>query len=218
MKNYFKKLQIEWDWKNILQYFLQGLIILAPITITIWAVLSLFTFIDNILPNLFHYILPDTFPLDESGNLIKIPGLGFILVVVVVMMVGFVSTSFIVSKLVDFLGHLLENTPGIKFIYSPVKEFLEAFAGDKRKFDRPVLVNVDGDDIWRIGFMTQEQCSNLGMADHAAVYVPHSYAISGVVYLVPHNKIKFADDISSADAMKFVVSGGVTEVEVKNHE
>jgi uncharacterized membrane protein len=218
MKNYFKKLQIEWDWKNILQYFLQGLIILAPITITIWAVLSLFTFIDNILPNLFHYIFPDTFALDESGNLIKIPGLGFVLVVVVVMMVGFVSTSFIVSKLVDFLGHLLENTPGIKFIYSPVKEFLEAFAGNKRKFDKPVLVNVDGDDIWRIGFMTQEECSNLGMAEHAAVYVPHSYAISGIVYIVPHTKIKFASDISSADAMKFVVSGGVTEVETKTHE
>ena len=209
-----KNLQPPFDWKKILQYFLQGLIILAPITITLWAVLSLFSYIDNILPNLFHSMFPGTFNLDENGNLRKIPGLGFIVVVVIVVMVGFVSSSYVVGKIVDFLGHLLERTPGIKFIYSSIKDFVEAFAGNKKKFDKPVLVNVDGEDVWRMGFMTQAECSRLGLREHCAVYVPHSYAISGIVYIVPRHKIRLMDNVSSTDAMKFAVSGGVAEVTV----
>ncbi len=208
----FNKIKEGFDWKKVLQYFLQGLIILAPITITLWAVLSLFSYIDNILPNFFHSLFPDTFDLDEGGNLRKVPGLGFVVVVLLVIIVGYISSSFIVGKMVDFFGHILERTPGIKFIYSSVKDFMEAFAGNKRKFDKPVLVNVDGDDVWRMGFMTQTECARLGLADHSAVYVPHSYAISGIVYIVPHTKIKLLDHFSSGDAMKFAVSGGVAEV------
>ena len=73
-------------------------------------------------------------------------------------------------------------------------------------------MNVDGDDVWRMGFMTQLECSRLGLADHSAVYVPHSYAISGIVYIVPLHKIKLMDQVTSADAMKFAVSGGVAEL------
>ena len=215
MKQFYKKIKAPWDWKKLLQYFLQGLIILAPITITLWAVLSLFGYIDNLLPNLFHDLFPSTFDLDEAGNPRKVRGLGFIVVVLIVVLVGYVSSSYLVGKLVDFLGHILERTPGIKFIYSSIKDFVEAFAGDKRKFDKPVIVNVDGPDVWRMGFMTQAECSRLGLPGHAAVYVPHSYAISGIVYLVPREKIRLLEEVSPGDAMKFTVSGGVTEVEAK---
>jgi uncharacterized membrane protein len=74
------------------------------------------------------------------------------------------------------------------------------------------LANVDGADVWRIGFITQESVTDFGLYDHVAVYVPHSYAISGITYFVPNNKIKILDKHSSADAMKFTVSGGVTDV------
>jgi uncharacterized membrane protein len=201
-----------WHWRKLLQYFLQGLIILAPITITLWAVISLFNYIDNILPDFIQSLFPVEFGKDETGKLHKIPGLGFLVVVVIVVLVGWVSSSFIVGKMVDFFGHVLERTPGIKFIYTSVKDFLEAFAGDKRKFDKPVLVNVDGIDVWRMGFMTQAECSRLGLSDHAAVYVPHSYALSGIVYIVPVEKIKMLPAVSSTDAMKFAVSGGVAEI------
>ena len=204
--------QTKWSWRKILQYFLQGLIILAPITITLWAVVSLFSYIDNILPNIFRSILPLPFLTDENGNTRTIPGLGFILVIVIVVLVGWISTSYIVGKMVDFFGHVLERTPGIKYIYTSVKDFLEAFAGDKRKFDKPVLVNVDGEDVWRMGFMTQPDCASFGLNDHVVVYLPHSYALSGVVYMVPVNKIKILENISSTDAMKFAVSGGVAEI------
>lgn len=198
-----------WSWKKVFQYFLQGLIVLAPITITLWAVVSLFNYIDNILPNLFYgfFQLPE-----DEGESRKIPGLGFILVVVIVVLVGWISSSYLVSKMVDLFGHVLERTPGIKLIYTSVKDFLEAFAGNKRKFDKPVLVNVDSADVWRLGFMTKPDCTAFGLTDHVVVYLPHSYALSGIVYLVPIGKIKILDKMPSTEAMKFVVSGGVAEL------
>ena len=189
-------------FKKIIQYFLQGLIILAPIAITIYAVTALFNFIDNILPSLIGYFFPTLLGTDGAGNPKKIPGLGFILVTLIVILVGYISSSFIVSKLVDLLDKILERTPGIKLLYSTVKDFFEAFAGNKRKFDKPVLVNVDGGNVWRMGFMTKPDCLAFGLTDHVVVYLPHSYALSGVVYLVPIEKIKIMDKAKAGDFMR----------------
>ncbi len=199
--------------KKLLQYFFQGLIVLAPIGITLWVVVGLFRWIDGFLPNLINSLFPDLLEKDAAGNLRSLPGLGFIVVVALVLLVGWISSLFVVGRLVTLLDTVLEKTPGIKFIYSSVKDFLEAFAGNKKKFDKPVLVNVDGTDIWRIGFITQQSSEDFGLKDHVTVYVPHSYAISGITYFVPKEKIKPLPSISAADAMKYTVSGGVTEVE-----
>ena len=200
--------------KKILQYFLQGLVVLAPIGITFWVVLSLFNFVDDILPNILHDFFPNILHKDAEGNLIRIPGLGFIVVIIIVLLVGRISSSFLFSKLVKALDSLLENTPGIKFIYSSVKDFFEAFAGNKKKFDKPVLVNVDGPGVWRVGFITQLDAKHFEVQDHVVVYVPHSYAISGITYIVPKEKVRILNNINAPDAMKFVVSGGVTDVSV----
>lgn len=199
--------------KKLLQYFFQGMIVLAPIGITLWVVVGLFRWIDGFLPNLINSLFPDLLEKDAAGNLRSLPGLGFIVVVALVLLVGWISSLFVVGRLVTLLDTVLEKTPGIKFIYSSVKDFLEAFAGNKKKFDKPVLVNVDGADIWRIGFITQQSSDEFGLKDHVTVYVPHSYAISGITYFVPKEKIKPLPSISAADAMKYTVSGGVTEVE-----
>lgn len=198
--------------KKLLQYFFQGLIVLAPIGITIWVVLGLFNFVDDILPNIVHAVAPDLLIKDAAGNLNKIPGLGFIVVIAFVLFVGWISSLFVVGRLVALLDTVLEKTPGIKFIYSSVKDFLEAFAGNKKKFDKPVLVNIDAPDVWRIGFITQQSSQHFGMAEHVTVYVPHSYAISGITYIVPMIRIKLLNNISAADAMKYGVSGGVTDL------
>ena len=195
-----------------LQLFLQGLVVLAPIGITIYAVVALFQFVDGILPNIVHFLFPELIKSDVDGHLKNVPGLGFIVVVLLVLLVGWISSSFVVRKLVDILDKVLENTPGIKFIYSSVKDFLEAFAGNKKKFDTPVLVNVDGDDVWRIGFITRSNAEEFGLKEHFVVYVPHSYAISGITYVVPKHKVKLIDGVTPADAMKFAVTGGVTDV------
>ena len=198
--------------RSFLQYFLQGIVVLAPIGITIWVVLALFSFVDNILPNILHIFLPELMHRDAEGNLKRIPGIGFIVVIIIVLLTGRISSSFIFTKLVNTVDTVLERMPGIKFIYSSVKDFFEAFAGNKKKFDKPVLVNVDAAEIWRLGFITQKNAENFNLADHVVVYVPHSYAISGITFIVPREKVKILHNISAADAMKFVISGGVTDV------
>lgn len=197
---------------KLVNYFFQGLIILAPIVITAWAVLSLFNYVDGILPNLLHVLFPDLVKLNPQGDPEKIPGLGFLVVVLIVLAVGYISSLFFVSKFVDLFDRMLERTPGIKIIYTTIKDFLEAFAGNKRKFNKPVLVNVDAVDVWRIGFITQTAVTQFGLQEHVCVYVPHSYAFSGITYFVKRDRIKMIEDVQSTDAMKFIVSGGVTDV------
>jgi uncharacterized membrane protein len=195
---------IEHPFKKLLRYFLQGLLILAPITITLWAAVVLFDFIDSLLPNLAYKFFP---------HLNRIPGLGFIAVITLALLVGWISSSFVVKSLFDLFGRALERAPGIKIIYTTVKDFFEAFAGDKKKFNKPVLVNVNDGDAWQIGFITQQQTTEFGLQDHLAVYVPFSYSIAGQLFFVPQHKIKMIDNVGSTDAMKFVISGGVTHID-----
>jgi uncharacterized membrane protein len=198
--------------RKLFKYFLQGLIILAPITITLWAVLSLFNWIDGILPDFIHRIFPKL-AVDENGNPRYFPGLGFILVIGIVLIVGYVSSSFIVSKLVELFDNILEKTPGIKIIYTTIKDFFEAFAGNRRKFDRAVLVCIESTDIWRIGFITHEELAEFGLQEYISVYVPQSYAFAGHLYFVKKERVRLITDTSSTEAMKFAISGGVTKIE-----
>jgi uncharacterized membrane protein len=205
-------MKIPFKPRKLFNYFLQGLIILAPIIITIWAATSFFNWIDSILPNFIHSLFP-SFGLDRFGNPKRFPGLGFFIVILLVLFVGYISSSFIVSRLVDLFDRLLEKTPGIKLIYTTLKDFFEAFAGNKRKFEKSVLVCIDAPDIWRIGFITQEDLHEFGLQEYVAVYVPQSYAFSGNLYLVTKEKVRILTDTTSADAMKFAISGGVAEIE-----
>ncbi len=200
-------------FKKVFQYFLQGVIILAPIIITIYAVTALFSFIDNILPDIAGRFFPHAFGVDESGIPRRIPGIGFIIVVIAVVSVGYVSSSFIVGRMVELLDTVLERTPGIKLIYSTLKDFFEAFAGNKRKFDKAVLVSVNAVEVWQIGFITQQELQQFGLENYVAVYVPKSYAFAGHLYFVKRDRVRRLTDISPAEAMKFAISGGVTELE-----
>jgi uncharacterized membrane protein len=206
-------MRFSFSFRKLFQYFLQGLIILAPIGITIWAVTALFNFIDNILPDLLGKVFPHLFGVDAQGNARTIPGLGFILVIVIVVLVGYISSSFIVGRLVALLDKVLERVPGIKLIYSTVKDFFEAFAGNKRKFNKAALINIGAPDVWRIGFITQHDVSDFGLHEHVAVYVPKSYAFTGDLYFVTKDRVRLLPEVSSGDAMKFAISGGVTDID-----
>ncbi len=199
------------NFKSIIQYFLQGLLILAPIAITFWAIAAVFEFIDGILPNIIHGIYPALIE-DAHGHLRIIPGVGFVVVIGLVLLVGYASSLFIFTRIVESFDKLLQKTPGIKIIYSTLKDFFEAFAGEKKKFTNNVLANVDDNDVWRIGFITQDDMVEFGLKDYVAVYIPMSYSISGNVYVIPRSRIKQITNISAAQTMKFAVSGGVTDV------
>lgn len=199
-------------FKNLIQYFFQGVILIAPIGVTLYVVIWLFNVVDNILPDILYAFFPKWMT-DPDGSLRSIPGLGFLLVVALVTLMGWVSSSFIVSRIVSVLDKILEQTPGIKYIYTSVKDFLEAFGGNRKKFDKPVFVNVDATDTWRIGFITQSDVAHFDLPGHVAVYVPLSYSLTGVVYFVPKEKVKPVQHMNSAEAMKFVISGGVSQIE-----
>jgi uncharacterized membrane protein len=197
----------------IAQLFFQGVIVLAPIGITVWVIVSLFNWVDNFLPNILNSLFPIRFA-SVNGQIPKVTGLGFVVVISLVLIVGWLSSLYFLEKLVSVFDKVLEKTPGIKIIYTSVKEFLEAFAGSNKKFDKPVLVSIDAEDVFRIGFITQENCEHLGLKNHVTVYVPHSYAISGISFIVPITKTKkLPKHISAAEAMKYAISGGVTSVD-----
>jgi len=205
------------DFKKLFQYFLQGILILAPIAITIWAITAAFTFIDGILPNILHSIFPEMME-DGAGNIRTVPGVGFVLVILIVLLIGYISSSFLFGKVVEVFEKVLEKTPGIKFIYSTLKDFFEAFAGEKKKFTKNVLANVDDNDVWRVGFITQEDMDDFGLKDYVAVYVPMAYSVAGNVYIIPKARVRSITNISATETMKFAVSGGVSNVDDGHEE
>ena len=182
-------------YQKFIQYFLQGLLILAPVTITAYAIFVVFDKIDSILR-------PE----------INIPGLGFVIIIAFILLVGYLSSFFVMERILSVIDKLLDKTPGIKLFYSFVKDFFEAFAGNKKKFTKGVLANVENNDVWRVGFVTQEDMSSFALVDYVAVYVPMAYSVAGQVYVIPKNRVKPITNISSTQTMKFAVSGGVTDV------
>ena len=128
-------------------------------------------------------------------------------------MIGWLSSLLFVSRIVSLFDYLLEHTPGVKFIYGSVKDFFEAFTGNKRKFNKPVLANIDDNDVWRVGFITREEAKDFGFTQYVAVYIPMSYSIAGNVYILPKARVRVVPNLNGTDAMKFAISGGVTEVE-----
>ncbi|NML35762.1 DUF502 domain-containing protein [Chitinophaga sp. G-6-1-13] len=199
------KLKLKVFASRLLRYFFQGLLILAPIGITALTLYWAFVTIDNLIPK-------EIIPEDTSFNFLKYKGVGFALVLILVVVVGYLSSSFIIGRIFDLFDHLLERTPFIKYIYTSIKDVFDAFVGEKKKFDHPVLVQVYGLDVWEMGFITQTDVSSLGMEGYMAVYVPHAYAITGKVFIVPKERIKPLENISAGEAMKFAVSGGVTNI------
>ena len=204
MKNrYF---HIAWRWEKIFQYFLQGVLVTAPIGITAYLLYWFVSSVDSWIP-----IFTEK---DASGNIINQNyGLGFLIVIAGLIVMGYLSSNFITGRIFSLFNRWLEHTPGIKYIYSSVKDFFEAFAGNKRKFNKAVLVNIQSNDVWQIGFITDDNASEFGMKDYVTVYVPLSYSFAGITYIVPRTKIKHIDHISAGDALKYTVSGGIAEID-----
>jgi uncharacterized membrane protein len=126
---------------------------------------------------------------------------------------GYLSSFFIRNRLFNLFDSVLLKTPGIRFIYSSVKDFFEAFAGEKKKFNKTVLANIDDNDVWRVGFITVDDAVDFGLKNYVAVYIPMSYSIAGNVYLLPRDRVRRVTNVDAADAMKFAISGGVTGVD-----
>ncbi len=195
------------NYKQLFQYFLQGLLVLAPVVVTGYALYWVVTSIDELLP-IFTII-------DDQGKVkVRNFGLGFVIIIAAISIVGYLSTFFIQSRIFNLFDHWLEKVPGVKFVYTTVKDFFEAFAGEKKKFNKPVLANIDDNDVWRVAFLTRNDMEDFGLKEYVAVYVPMSYSIAGNVYLIPASRVKTLEGyLSPSEAMKFAISGGVTKME-----
>ncbi|HMU78145.1 MAG: DUF502 domain-containing protein [Bacteroidetes bacterium] len=193
--------------KKLLNYFFQGLLVVVPIAVTIFVIYKIITWIDNLLP----FQIPVKLP--GIGE-VSIPGLGILTIVVAVTAFGYLAKFFVANPFFVLLERMLERTPLLKIIYTSVKDLIEAFVGEKKRFNQPVLVTVDKvSGVQRIGFITQKDLSVLGISSNKmAVYLPFSYGFNGQLVIVPAENVEKID-ASGTEMMKFVISGGVTEVD-----
>lgn len=180
----------------LVKSFFQGLLIIGPFAVTVWIIWYLVSSIDNIIPILSEKLYP---------------GITFLIVICTTTLIGYLGNKFIIGRfIVDSFDYILEHTPGIKFIYTSLKDVMTSFVGDKKKFNRPVLIQTSEEpEIWRIRFLTQSDLSSVGFPEYVSVYLPHSYAVSGWVVFVLATNIKILENVGAAEAMKFAVSGGV---------
>lgn len=178
---------------KLLGYFARGLVLLAPIGVTLAVLWYVFTSVDGWL-----------------GHVVELPrGAGFVATIALITLVGFLGSSFLTRSAVGFLERAMSRLPFVRLVYGSTKDLLNAFVGEKRRFDKPVLLSFLPNGTLMLGFVTQESLHHLGLNEHVAVYCPHSYAWSGQIYVVPATLVQPLD-VNSADAMAFAVSGGVS--------
>jgi uncharacterized membrane protein len=180
--------------KKIASYFLQGLFYVAPLGLTIYIIYNIIVFFDNLFFNI----------TDKH-----VPGIGFMLMILVIIVIGFLANTFLARPAINVLNSLITHMPIVRDLYLPLKDFFAALVGKERKFNRPVLVCINKENkLYKIGFLTEENINNLDLPDNfVSVYFPHSYAFSGELYITSKENIRMLD-IPASVAMKFILSGG----------
>jgi len=187
--------------KKLVDYFIKGLLIFVPMALTVFLLIWAFTSLDEAFRALFR---------------IKIPGLGLLLLGLLltlglIIVIGFIASNFLGKRLFSLIEKVFTGLPLVKLLYSAVKDMIEAFAGEKKSFDKPVIARIAPGGAAKImGFVTQESLENLGLSDHVAVYLPQSYNFAGNVLLFPKEAITPLS-IESSKAMAFIVSGGISK-------
>jgi len=187
--------------KKIFRYFLQGLLLVAPAGITIYIVYWVFDLIDGPIRN----------AVDRVFHL-HIPGIGLVVTFTVIALLGWIGQSFLFKPLGRFLEKIFEKAPILKMIYTSITDFINAFVGEKKKFTKPVLVKVNLiSNLEKVGFITSEDLTDLGVKDKVCVLFPHSYNWSGEMFIVPKEHITLLN-LPPGEVMKFALTGGVTRV------
>jgi uncharacterized membrane protein len=179
--------------RALLNYFLRGLAVVAPLALTFYVCWRLFVAIDSLLG-------------------LPYPGVGFLATIGFITLAGFLATTFVARGAFALLETLMSRLPFVRLLYTSTKDFFDAFVGEKKRFDRPVLVTVYPDVEGKaIGFVTQDSLGQLGLGGQVAVYFPFSYSVAGHVLVFPAARVQPLG-ADSADVMAFVVSGGVTRI------
>ncbi|MGB3587917.1 MAG: DUF502 domain-containing protein [Tunicatimonas sp.] len=180
--------------RSLPTYFFRGLLFAVPVALTVYILLVCIRWLDNLID-------------------ISVPGLGLLTILASLTLIGYLASTLLAAPLFRLLEEVLTRLPLVNIIYSSLKDLISAFVGDKKKFDRPVLVALSDDlSIRKPGFITQDNLEKLGLHDQVAVYLPHSYNFSGNLFIVPSQHVT-PIKASSTEIMKFIVSGGVSGLE-----
>ena len=189
--------------KALLNYFVKGLLIVVPLGVAIFLIYWAVSHLDNALN------LSTALWTDSHGKPMYIPGLGILNVLLIILIAGVLVTNVITEPIKAWFYRWLDRLPLFKFLFSSVKDLTEAFVGEEKKFNEPVLVDVNEFGLKKIGFLVKKDMSRIGLPGDVAVYFPYSYSFAGQVVIISADKVH-ALDISAADAMKFMISGGVS--------
>ncbi len=176
--------------KRLISYFLKGLLVFIPAALTVFTIVLVFTKLDGLLT-------------------ISIPGLGLVITLLFVTLIGFLASNFIGRKFFALIDRLFTKLPVAKLLYSGIKDIIGAFAGEKKSFNKPAIIELTPGGAKALGFITRDSLDFLSLSDHVAVYFPQSYNFAGSVLLFPSERV-MPVSIDSSEAMAFVVSGGVS--------
>jgi len=186
----------------VINYFFQGIILIVPISVTLYVLVNTFLYVDDILREYVTQWLG-----------FYTMGLGILFMLIGLTVVGFLGQTIIFKPLLVIFDRLISKAPLVKIIYTSVKDLLSAFVGQKKKFSEPVLIRENANsDMEKIGFVTAHDLSKLGIPDgKVAVYLPYSYNVSGMLVIVPVENVTPLE-ANPTDVMKFVISAGVTHI------
>ncbi|WP_374951349.1 DUF502 domain-containing protein [Mucilaginibacter sp.] len=194
-------------FRALLNYFIKGLLIVVPLGAAFFLIFWAISSIDNALN------ISDLFWANsKTGKPLYIPGLGILNVIVIILIAGILVTNVVTDPIKAWFHRWLNRLPIFKFLYSSIKDLTEAFVGDEKKFNEPVLVQVNEFGLKKIGFLVQKDLKAIDLPGEVAVYFPYSYSFAGQVVIVSANKVKPIDK-TAAEVMKFVISGGVSGLE-----
>ena len=187
-------------------WFLTGLLVLAPSAVTLWVLYRLLNWVDNLLGRFLRF---------EAFDYHRIPGLGLLATLILLVIVGFVTTRVGQGPLARFWDRLLTRIPGIGIVYGSTKSLGEAFLSQKEKtFRQVVLVQWPHPGLWRVGFLTGHVSPDLKRQigeDVSCVFVPHTpNPASGFVHYAPKKDLIHLD-WAVEDGLKVIVSGGVVQ-------
>jgi len=191
--------------KSLFNYLVRGALVILPIAAALFFIYWAVSKVDSAL-NLSNVIW-----VDQTGKPIYIPGLGILTVIVILIVVGIIVTNFVTDPIKKWFGSWFKRLPVFNVIYTSFKDLTEAFVGDDKKFSEPVVVEVNETGLKKIGFLTQKDLSKIGYPGDVAVYFPLSYSFAGQLCLVDSKKVKPLK-MSASDAMKFIISGGVSHL------
>jgi uncharacterized membrane protein len=177
--------------KRLVGYFVRGCLVLVPAGLTFYILFAILRTIDQLLP-------------------IGIPGVGLLLTLILVTLVGVLTSNVVGRSVFEASERALRRLPLVKLIYSSIKDLINAFMGDKKSFNRPVAVTLNpGSGLKALGFITRDGLHALDMPLHVAVYFPQSYNFAGYLAVVAREQVE-ALDVNSAELMTFIISGGVS--------